>query len=303
MQQLATLETLQTLQPTQPARLLTDKLLDADSIAAVALRIDEPIAFVSLVASARCQPARSLRRELAEQEALKAVLAAAKMYCGMRESATLPETSVECAELFSSEFSELAVSEIIEAFRLAAARKIDADMSAYYGQFTVAAFGDVMAAYMAHRKRIANALVEAETRKKSAIEQKARALYLSKQAREDILAIFETMCNEALTSGRLPDWKKIKLNWAMPLQSMGAFDGIDIQRRALIWDAARREAAESFSDEAKQHGIAPSIRKKLTDIAESNKPPSRSMAPDLRARAEVFYDKMMVVEAIYLKMN
>ena len=76
----------------------------------------------------------------------------AATYCGAPN--TLPETIGEGVKFILSQFSHLGLTEIREAFRLAAAGKIEADLNAFYGLFTVQMLGKVMSAYDDYRTAI-----------------------------------------------------------------------------------------------------------------------------------------------------
>jgi len=76
----------------------------------------------------------------------------AATYCGAPN--TLPETIKEGVRFITDQFGHLNLTEIREAFRLAAAKKIEADLSAFYGLFTIQLLGKVLAAYDDYRTAI-----------------------------------------------------------------------------------------------------------------------------------------------------
>lgn len=66
----------------------------------------------------------------------------------------------EIIEFVADKFGGLNVAEIREAFRLVAAKEIDVDLRAWYGQFTVMMMGEVLTAYMEWRERLQRLVLE-----------------------------------------------------------------------------------------------------------------------------------------------
>lgn len=75
----------------------------------------------------------------------------AMSYCGLGKT----DDSIfdEAVDFVLLRFGHIGVSEIREAFRLAASKEIDADLTTYYGQFTIKVLGDVLSAYNLYRNR------------------------------------------------------------------------------------------------------------------------------------------------------
>lgn len=60
----------------------------------------------------------------------------------------------ECSQFVISEYPMLGIEEIKQAFRLAASKKIPADLTAWNGQFTVSMLGAVLSSYLKFRRSI-----------------------------------------------------------------------------------------------------------------------------------------------------
>lgn len=125
----------------------------------------ESLALVELIAASLEQ--RNIRAGLAQNA--EAVLNSlnlelefcARTYCG--SSKTDERTFEEGVEFILSQFASLALGEIREAFRLAAAGKLgDVNMTTYYGLFTVAMLGDVLNSYTEYRRRTLSELRKME---------------------------------------------------------------------------------------------------------------------------------------------
>lgn len=111
----------------------------------------------------------SIRREIAQQgeEVATVSLIDELTYCATNFSGArdVPDDMLdEAAEFVATRFGQLAVVEIREAFRLAAAGEIgDVDMKAYYGQFTIVILGAVLSAYVVYRTRITAGIKRAQS--------------------------------------------------------------------------------------------------------------------------------------------
>lgn len=77
----------------------------------------------------------------------------AAAYCAAPN--TEGETIVEAVRFALSQFGHLNIGEVREAFRLAAAGKIEVDLNAYHGLFSVRILGSVLSAYADYRTQIA----------------------------------------------------------------------------------------------------------------------------------------------------
>ena len=75
--------------------------------------------------------------------------ACAKQYTGCPRTDDM--TFDECLEFVITQFGGLNIGEIRLAFRLAASKQIDVSLEAYFGTFTVAMLGRVLAAYQDYR--------------------------------------------------------------------------------------------------------------------------------------------------------
>ena len=128
-------------------------------------RVGESAALVGLVADSVAQ--RNLRADfrLNPEPALAALGLeleyCAKAYCGAAKTDDLVYD--ELVEFVVTQYGHLAVGEIREAFRLAAAGKLgEVNLASYYGLFTVAMLGEVLNAYGRYRQQIVAELMKVE---------------------------------------------------------------------------------------------------------------------------------------------
>jgi len=149
----------------------------------------------------------------------------------------------EAAEFVSTRFGQLAVVEIREAFRLAAAGEIgDVDMKAYYGQFTIVILGAVLSAYLVYRTRITAGIKRAEA------EAEAEAAAATRREQWD-----ET---EWATS-RLQTLKQLAFEDGLTMDDVGEIDYTTLERLGMYTpDPVKKLAAWERSDSAVRSEIA-----------------------------------------------
>lgn len=93
------------------------------------------------------------------------------------------ETITECVCFVLTQFGHLNIGEIREAFRLAAAGKIDVNLNAYHGLFSVRILGDVLGTYADYRAQIAREAraQEEELKSESRADELRKSFDLAKE--------------------------------------------------------------------------------------------------------------------------
>jgi len=206
-------------------------------------------------------------------------------YCGASEAGTLENTYRECAALFRQKFAGLCTEEIREAFRLAAANRIEANMVAYGGRFTVAMFGDILTAYSNHRAKIV-AAIEAE-KSASEAEKAEQAKRAAWQAQTELFVQeFEALKTE---NTKYRKWSDLPAGTDAILRNRGAFDNIPDKDKKFFWLESKRQAVVETRDLAKSGAnIIWAIR--IVKWCEGN---PEDFPEELRPQAEVIYGKML----------
>lgn len=97
----------------------------------------------------------------------------ATAYCAAPN--TESETITESVRFILTQFGHLNISEIRESFRLAAAGKIEVNLNAYHGLFSVRILGDVLNAYADYRTQMAREERAREQQRIAALEIDIRA--------------------------------------------------------------------------------------------------------------------------------
>lgn len=92
-------------------------------------------------------------------------------YCGMQEENMDLAWTKEVYEFITKSFGDLGVNEVQEAFRLAASKVIDVDISAYHGRLTLKTLGELLYAYKKFRDPIKVELLKTQEQRQREDEE------------------------------------------------------------------------------------------------------------------------------------
>ena len=187
--------------------------------------------------SAMVYPIRELGKDKFAVLATVEIGRCAVDYCGADIELSGPAIS-ESASLLREKFSGFSLDEVREAFMLAVSKRIDANLAAYSGQFTVRLFGEVMYAYEEFRRPLFAEMV------KEMVEQGLRDAEEEKQARnaktrEQIVEEFGQMCRGELQPFENTD--SIPNLWAKVL-----VEEMQIFGNPSTWIEAKKTVVERF---------------------------------------------------------
>jgi hypothetical protein len=100
------------------------------------------------------QPIRKFEKQSIAPVLAQNIMICATLYCGMSEGEIMKQTIIEASKFVLAKFSHLGISEIKDAFQMAAANEFDGvNMTAYFGQMSIATLGDILDAYTKHRNK------------------------------------------------------------------------------------------------------------------------------------------------------
>jgi hypothetical protein len=100
------------------------------------------------------EPIRKFEKQSIGPVLAQNIMICATLYCGMSEGEIMKQTIIEASKFVMAKFQHLGVSEIKEAFQMAAANEFEGvNMSSYYGQMSIATLGDILDAYTKHRNK------------------------------------------------------------------------------------------------------------------------------------------------------
>jgi len=164
-----------------------------------------------------------------------------------------------CVELVFNHYAWISSNEIKLAFELAAAGKIEADLSTYYGKFSVDVLGRVLFEYRKFRNKVltdVNNLSLIEKSRQEDVEkdkknQETRGFV--KQSYLDMLDVYRDFA--------ILDAKKIKPFWAKILLDLGILQ-FSSEEKSHIWNVAKRMVAFEYLQKIKSTP-SPEGRKKI----------------------------------------
>jgi len=139
-------------------------------------------------------PVRTIT-EPGKKELRRILVGIGASFCGMDTAKTLSMTWDSCVTLILNNYKEIGINEIEQAFLLCSTGKLDVDISAYYGRFTVAMLGKVLTAY---QEKIRSSVMN-EIKQAKILQQKKNEEEYAKQknivAQEEWLAEFNDIEN------------------------------------------------------------------------------------------------------------
>lgn len=216
-------------------------------------------------------------------------------YCGADMESSGPAIK-ESATMLREKFSGLSLDEVRQAFMLAASRQIDANLSAFYGQFTVNLFGQVMSAYVEFRRPVFADMLKAIDEQKAA-DIEAEKESRNAKTRDEIINQFHSMCE---------GWEPM---FATPDQVPAIWPKILIEEKLVFgdpatWIDAKKVVVERFK--FAQSIFLPdetlsAFDAKRVYLALQNEPDI--FPADLRPRAEGVYGRMLVYQEILKRSN
>lgn len=175
-----------------------------------------------------------------------AVLRVATTYCAADVSKDKTPNDVwkSCADLLKSQFGSIGTTEIDEAFSLAAAKRIQADLTAYGGKFSVGMFGAVMAAYEDFRRPI---VFEIEKQKDQPQEEKPK-LTAGQTDQEETpqYTVAGHLKQLQKENTEFSKWREVPIWFAKRVKDLGVFDEIDRDWKVDVWKDCKRLIAQGI---------------------------------------------------------
>lgn len=126
------------------------------------------------------QPVRSLQVMQARESVLSMLYLCTTTYMGVQNSKTEAMLYQKGAQFIIDNFSWISVPEIDQAFGLASAKRINIDLTAYYGTFSLDLIGSLLRAYQKYRNRVL-AEVQKQINEKAKQEKEAEDLAMKNE--------------------------------------------------------------------------------------------------------------------------
>jgi hypothetical protein len=195
---------------------------------------------VHAVAHARAFPIRAMNESVMDAGLLVSIEYISRNY-GARVQVS-EEMQDECATLIEQQFGDFSITEIVQAYRLWAAGKIDA-LEMYGGQFNVTQLGRVLASYRVYRFDINQALA----REKNNAEAEARKVERNEQHREDHrrkLCNFPETVQAAIVNERYKSPSQIPITWYAFAEAHNMIEFLPGEKLALCLMAEKQIESE-----------------------------------------------------------
>lgn len=155
----------------------------------------------------------------------------AATYCAAPN--TLTDTMDECVLFIIDQFGFLCPSEIRQAFRLAAAGKIEANLNAYNGAFSVRILGEVLSAYEDYRtltfRKVRSQISDSEDPNRSAVLKQ-------------VFGGFEDQLARVMKSNPYGTWQEIPAAFARAVVERSLIN-FSLEEKGQAWRRAKSIAA------------------------------------------------------------
>lgn len=162
----------------------------------------------------------------------------AETYCGVNVADPANVAVIRaCADLLINKYPELGIHEIHEAFSLASVRKIDADLTAYGGRFTVNMFGGVLSAYTPYRRAVLAALSKGQEQ----IDVDSEAAYEAKRNAEYRKLLVKTFVELRQENKDIKSSDEIPAVWAKILSEEGL-----LEKQTGLWRDCKNAVCAEF---------------------------------------------------------
>jgi hypothetical protein len=215
----------------------------------------------------------------------------AETYCGVNVADPVNVTVIRaCADLLISKYPELGIHEIHEAFSLASVRKIDADLTAYGGRFTVNMFGGVLSAYEPYRRAILAALSKGQDK----INADNEAAYEAQRNAEYRATLIKTFAELQQENKEFKGSDGIPAIWAKILSEEGL-----LEKQTGLWRDCKNAVCAEFLamvDDGRAKFIISSIGSyaDCAKLAEEMRADPDLFPPQLQEQAKNMYSRRLV---------
>ncbi len=249
---------------------------------------DTPVGIVETIQNARNTPMRSLIKGEQAKDGLTAFIARiAEQYCGADITLSSNKGVFKmCGATALNHFGGFAQQEIELAFSLASVGSITADIRAYNGKFTVAAFSQCLTAYRTYRERVVKGIEAALDADRLAEQDKENR----KKNEATIKQVYVDFARLQKNNSEIKVWQSVPMNWAKILSQAGL-----IETDRELWVEVKGAVKSEFVREC-SGGNYPTLltQNQCKRILNQIKNDSDYFPIELKHRAEVVYGKRLV---------
>ncbi len=273
-------KTLQLNSPTQHSAQLTISLPDGTNAKQEV---------VTSIRNGMLAPIRTMDQRALDETGSMELQAVSLAYCGAAIVTVPPIVWSECISLLQNQFPNIGIYEIRQAFELAAASKLDVNIVAYRGQFTVDILGKVLSAYSEYRKAIHAALVNEQRKDFEQDLQEERVRRMTNLLEHNQSKWYALM----QSNNRFERWQQINTADYKVVDGLGMIKP-DKDEKIKIWLGAKAEAKKAFFD-GDEFMLSSSDILKIKQAM--TKDPGH-FPDELKPKAITIYEKMLVFHSL-----
>ena len=208
------------------------------------------------------QPIRKFDRQMIAPVIAENIMICARLYCGMKDSEIMKETVIEAAKFTIQKFSHLGANEIKDAFQMAAANEFqDVNMTAYFGQMSIATLGDILDAYTKHRNKTIAKYLELKENAQKQYDKEVQREERNNAARQKIKLDIEAAII-SIQQGIYfwQSWQDVPVHYAEIAVSEGWVE-VSAEFKKKVWEESKELAKKELIETAQDHSNLLEARK------------------------------------------
>ena len=208
------------------------------------------------------QPIRKFDRQMIAPVIAENIMICARLYCGMKDSEIMKETVIEAAKFTIQKFSHLGANEIKDAFQMAAANEFqDVNMTAYFGQMSIATLGDILDAYTKHRNKTIAKYLELKEDAQKQYEKEVQKEERNNAARQKIKLDIEAAII-SIQQGIYfwQSWHDVPVHYAEVAVAEGWVE-VSAEFKKRVWEESKELAKRELIETAQDHSNLLEARK------------------------------------------
>jgi hypothetical protein len=199
------------------------------------------------------EPIRKFEKQSIGPVLAQNIMICATLYCGMSEGEIMKQTIIEASKFVMAKFSHLGVSEIKDAFQMAAANEFeDVNMTAYFGQMSISTLGDILDAYTKHRNKTIAKYLELKDKAQKQYDKEVEKEERNNAARQKIKTDIEAAIISIQQGVQYwPTWQDVPVHYAETAVAEGWLE-VSPEFKKRVWDEskelAKRQLIETAQD-------------------------------------------------------
>jgi hypothetical protein len=186
----------------------------------------------------------------------------ASLYCGMAESEIMKQTIIEASKFVYNKFAHLGTAEIKDAFQMAAANEFEnVNMTAYFGQMSIATLGDILDAYTKHRNKTIAKYLELKDKAQKQYDKEVEKEERNNAARQKIKTDIEAAIISIQQGVYFwQTWHEVPVHYAEIAVSESWVE-VSPEFKKKIWNESKELAKRELIETAQDHSNLVEARK------------------------------------------